>query len=107
MVRWGILIISLIYYTISYTSQEVDLLVYIIILPAYIPLQLTPVNWVTTTSSGGISLDIIISSVICYISSYTSQEADFLDHINSIRTYITLYLAPVKWGIKNSSGRFR
>ena len=53
-VRCGIPIISLVCYILSYSSQETGLLVHITSLPAYIPLHLAPVNWITFTRSGGV-----------------------------------------------------
>ena len=80
-----------------YTSQEAGLLVQISSLPTYIPLNLTPVKWVTSTRTGGARWGILICNWIYYILSYTSEEAGLLVQITSLHSYITLHLVPLKW----------
>ena len=103
-VRCGISVSSLPCYILSYTSQEAGLLVKVTSLPTYIPLNLTPVKWVTSTRSGGVRWGILIISPTCYILSYTSQEAGLLVHITSLPAYIILQLAQVNGVTTTMSG---
>ena len=89
-VRWGILISSLILYTLSYTSQEAGLLIYIAILPPYITLHLAPLKWMSATKLFGVRWDISISSIIKYTLLYTIQVAGLFVHLSSLPAYIPL-----------------